>query len=383
MKKIVSADRIAILLAILCLGAALLIRLWNLELKPLHHDEGVNGWFLLRLYNNNFYNYDPSNYHGPFLYYLGLIPFYLAGISTFSFRIMPALFGVLTIALLIPLRRRMGLVGVITAGVLLALSPANVFYSRYAIHEVYLIFFTLATVVAWLFLFGSRKSIYLYLAAASLAFMITVKETYIITLGVLALSLVLSWLLNFVFSRNPGSNLLSHLKLENVKNLLAPQLQLLWSETKRRRIAIIGCLLIFSAIIFLLYSSFFTYFKGVQGLLSTLKIWSRTGLGSSGHEKHFLYYFEIFFRGELPILVFGIIGLLYCLRKKDTFSLFISFWGIGMFLAYSLIPYKTPWLIINLILPMALASGIFLQGVISSTSARGGGESFLRPYSYR
>ena len=82
---------------------ASLIRFWDIDLRPLHSDEGVNSFFLLNLYNNNYYHYDPSNYHGPFLYYIGLIPFYILGISDFSFRLMPILFGIMVVALLYPL----------------------------------------------------------------------------------------------------------------------------------------------------------------------------------------------------------------------------------------------------------------------------------------
>lgn len=47
--------------AILIEGA--LVRLYELELNPLHHDEGVNGYFFLRLFREGIYHYDPTNYH--------------------------------------------------------------------------------------------------------------------------------------------------------------------------------------------------------------------------------------------------------------------------------------------------------------------------------
>ena len=55
--------------ALLLLGLLVLIagalRLPGLDLKPLHSDEGVNGWFTLRLYWWDLYRYRPSDYHGP------------------------------------------------------------------------------------------------------------------------------------------------------------------------------------------------------------------------------------------------------------------------------------------------------------------------------
>ncbi len=44
---------------------AAFLRFWQLELKPLHHDEGVNRYFLKTLFSEGVYKYDPSNYHGP------------------------------------------------------------------------------------------------------------------------------------------------------------------------------------------------------------------------------------------------------------------------------------------------------------------------------
>jgi predicted membrane-bound mannosyltransferase len=42
--------------------AAVVLRLYDLELKPLHHDEGVNGHFLRLLVEPpHVYRYDPKN----------------------------------------------------------------------------------------------------------------------------------------------------------------------------------------------------------------------------------------------------------------------------------------------------------------------------------
>ena len=65
----------AAMLGLLLLGGWL--RFADLGLKPLHSDEGVNGWYTLRLYWWNVYRYQPSDYHGPFLYYVNLALFWL------------------------------------------------------------------------------------------------------------------------------------------------------------------------------------------------------------------------------------------------------------------------------------------------------------------
>src|SRR5262249_1037618 len=87
---------------------ALLTRFYALDLKPMHHDEGVNGFFLTNLVRQHIYRYDPNNYHGPTLYYLTLPLVSLFGLSDFSLRLCTALFGLATIWLVLSLRRNIG-----------------------------------------------------------------------------------------------------------------------------------------------------------------------------------------------------------------------------------------------------------------------------------
>src|SRR5579871_4602824 len=90
---------------------AALSRLLFLDMKPLHHDEGVNGFFLTNLFRTGYYHYDPANYHGPTLYYFGLITTTLnalfygkGGLSTFAIRLVPAVFGIALVWLVLSLR---------------------------------------------------------------------------------------------------------------------------------------------------------------------------------------------------------------------------------------------------------------------------------------
>src|SRR5918911_1731394 len=78
---------------------AALVRFYALELRPLHHDEGVNAYFLMQFVKEGQYRYDPANYHGPVLYYLALAITKLMGLSVFAMRLGPALFGVATVGL--------------------------------------------------------------------------------------------------------------------------------------------------------------------------------------------------------------------------------------------------------------------------------------------
>ncbi len=142
----------------LIIALAAFLRFFWIELKPLHHDEGVNGHFLMTLYRDGVYHYDPSNYHGPDLYYLSLAFSKLFGLNTVSVRWSVAIFGLLTVVLALYLRKYLGKVGSLAAALFLALSPGMVYISRYFIHEILFVFFSLAIVVACVLFWDRRKA---------------------------------------------------------------------------------------------------------------------------------------------------------------------------------------------------------------------------------
>ena len=106
--------------AAVIVGLASYLRFIDLELKPLRHDEGVNGFFLETLHRSGIYRYDPSNYHGPDLYYFALLFTKTLGLSTTSIRLSVAVFGVLTVILALMLRHRIGDTASLVTALLLA-----------------------------------------------------------------------------------------------------------------------------------------------------------------------------------------------------------------------------------------------------------------------
>src|SRR5438477_1430776 len=142
--------------SVLSIGA--MLRIFNLGLKPLHADEGVNGLFLLGLFREGIYRYNPANYHGPSLYYFALIScsinnllFGSEGPSTVAVRMVPVLFGIGIIGIVLAFRDQLGTIGALAASTLAAVSPGMVYLSRDFIHEMLLVFFTL-----WLALCSMR-----------------------------------------------------------------------------------------------------------------------------------------------------------------------------------------------------------------------------------
>lgn len=135
---------------------ATFLRFYWLGLKPFHHDEGVNGWFLTNLFRDGVYKYDPANYHGPTLYYISLAFAEVFGLETVPIRWSVAIWGVLIVVLAFYLRPYIGQIGTLAAAAFLAISPGMVYISRYFIHEIFFVYLALAFVLA-LLMFMDRE----------------------------------------------------------------------------------------------------------------------------------------------------------------------------------------------------------------------------------
>lgn len=153
-------DRMWFGAAAFIVAVATFLRFYDLTLKVMHHDEGVNGFFLKNLIADGTYKYDPANYHGPTLYYISLAFVKVLGFETFGIRASVAIFGVLMVVLVLYLKDYLGRTGTLIAAALVTLSPGMVFISRYFIHEIFFVFLSLAIVVSVLFFIEKKEAGY-------------------------------------------------------------------------------------------------------------------------------------------------------------------------------------------------------------------------------
>lgn len=341
-----------------------LLRLVYLTSVPLHHDEGVNGNFLVSLVRHGTYTYDPNNYHGPTVYYFAAIIPWIArflggvtardqyGLTTFNIRLVTVAFGIATIGLALMLRKRLGTIGALSAAALIAISPGAVYLSRYFIHESLYVFFTLAIVVAVLKYYDTGASVYLILASISAALMTATKETWIINGPVLLIALVTTtaffWIRDKLKGRKSKSSGETGNRLERFGGPISIATVALMAFT------------VFIVINVLFYSSFFTnYPKGVNDALLTLSLWRKR---THEHEHPWSQYLFWLIQEEGLLVFLGGIGALVAVwRANNRFAVFIAQFAFGLLAAYSLVGYKTPWITLNFIVPLALISGYALD----------------------
>jgi len=167
----------------LILLVAAIARLTLLGMKPPHFDEGVNGWFVDQMTHTGYYHYDPTNYHGPFHFYVLFLAQRLLGRHIWALRLPLALASVAAVWLSARFERFIGRGAALWAAAAMAVSPACIFYGRYAIHEYWLVLSLMACAwgLAGLWQSGERQC--LWAVWIGLTGAVLTKETYAIHLG--------------------------------------------------------------------------------------------------------------------------------------------------------------------------------------------------------
>lgn len=188
------------------LALAFGLRFWDLGAKALHHDESMHAFYSL------LFARDPSSYaynpllHGPFQFHaegfmfmviLALSAILHVGgpgnqpwINDATARIVPALFGLGIVALPIWLRRELTRLGALIAGLLLAVSPSFVYFSRFLREDIYFNFFMFAMVVCAIRYATSRRMLWLALTAAATTLAYATFEGIYLTLVIFGSFLV-------------------------------------------------------------------------------------------------------------------------------------------------------------------------------------------------
>lgn len=360
------------------LAAAAASRFWDLSAKPPHFDEGINGFFVQQMWANGHFKYDPTNFHGPFFFYLLQLAELTFGRGIWAFRAATAACSVALAASAFWFRPFFGRRACLWAAAAIAASPAFSFYGRYAIHETPFVLGQILFVyglLLWRSAGGGRSAAWM---ACGWALMATNKETFVVFLAVAAIAAALTSTMERVPRFALGSR---------------------WLLPARKPVGAAGSWTAALAAILAaacLFSGFGMNLAGLRDFFAAFAFWTKTGVGPSGHEKPLTYWLELMCRYE-PALALGLIAaacvLLAAVFRKssvatalarprapksrrakaadrpqdaaragafgaDALALrFMAFLGAGLFSAYSLIPYKTPWCLMSAAWPFAFAFG--------------------------
>jgi uncharacterized protein (TIGR03663 family) len=353
-------------LALVILTGALVFRTVGLGRRPMHHDEANQAVKFGDLLERGDYRYDRNDHHGPSLYYLTLPLARAAGRHTLValdeglLRLLPALFGAGTVLVLL-LFPGLGKTAGAAAGLLAAVSPVAIYYSRFYIQESLFVFFAVAfllTVRSYIPRPSAGRAI---LAGAAAGMMVATKETSVIILAAAAGA--------FFLARRTG----------DAGDRPA---------AGRRRfaldagLAIAACL----AVAGLFFSSFFRNPRGILDSVLAFGTYFARGAGEGFHNHPWTYYLKTlaFSRAgfsapvwtEGMVLALALIGGVAALRIKKNGAggrspgRFIFFYTILATAAFSVIPYKTPWNLLPFYAGFFLLAGLGVEFLLKAARSK-------------
>ena len=342
------------LIFLIILLTAIAFRAPKLDMRPMHGDEAVHAIKFGALLEQGDYKYDPHEYHGPTLNYFTLIPAWvssqtaLANVSETTLRYVPLFFGVMILLCLLLLKNGLGWPAILPSALLTAVSPAMVFYSRYYIQEILRVCFAFFAIVCGFRYFQEQRRGWAIAAGACLGLMHATKETWIIFLAAMGISLLVIMLV----------------KGDGIKTSLRNKL----------RIADMGWAIAAGAIVSILFfSSFFTNPAGIWDSVATYIAYLDRAGGNPWHIHPWYYYLEIMNRfqlndgplfSEMLIVLLAIPAIIAAgtgrqIQGVDPILLkFFSMYSLLLLIFFSIIPYKTPWNILGAWQGMIVLAGI-------------------------
>ncbi|MEM1159122.1 MAG: glycosyltransferase family 39 protein [Verrucomicrobiota bacterium] len=341
-----------ILLAALILCTAAFLRFNDLEDRPLHFDEATGARIVGYHLDDEQRPFDPKHFHGPLL---STVTTPLARyqkqnswleLSIAPLRSVTAIAGLLTVAACLFFPARWSLT--LAAAAFVATSPLLVYYSRMYIHETLFVFTGILTLLAIAKYIETRRLPWALCFGIAVGLMAATRETVVIALFSWTLAGLAVWL--------PGRA--SHNPTEPIRKLLQHQ--------RAFAVAGIACLLT----IFAFYSQLGRHPAGFIDFFRTFLVYETT----PGHDKAWDYYLKLLIVPqrsmgvlwtEAAVLILAVCGYLLTPRGLARVACrFLLVSGLVMFLVFSLISYKTPWLICLAWLHVCLAAAFGIPGII-------------------
>ena len=189
-QKISNLPRIELLIYAVLIAISAFLRLFRLEDRAMHHDESLHAFYSWQLSEGLGFVHNPMM-HGPFQMELTAGVFVLLGDSDFTARLLYAVTGILLVLMPILFRDFLGRTGTILTSSMLCISPALVYFSRFARNDIIMAVFTFGIIICiWKYL-ETQKPRNLYIMSGLLALCFGTKESAFLLTGLIGFYLIL------------------------------------------------------------------------------------------------------------------------------------------------------------------------------------------------
>ena len=345
---------------------AVVSRLYDVGARVMSHDESLHALFSWNLYAGKGYAHDPMM-HGPFLFHITALMYFLFGDNDFTARLAPALFGVVLVMLPYWFRPWLGRRGALAASFMILISPGLLYYSRYIRNESYMLVWTALMVLAFFQYMRTRANRWLFIGAAVVSLMICTKEvayiqgfigftfigwalvwenlsisnrrrTNVAMIGVLVLLVVAIIILSNRASVLPPSGgrdngfdnwepvrllvmltglLLGALLIQTGVDRQSRSVTSAIKSLREKLPVLIQALVVAVVIFVLLYTTFFSNIYGLwSGSFGAIDYWLSQQEVQRGSQPWYYYLFLVPMYEFLPVLVGLVGGLVYLFRSR-------------------------------------------------------------------
>lgn len=319
---------------LLVIASGFWLRFHHLDARPFHADEATGARITAERIEDGGGEFDPEHFHGPLLGDVAVVVCKSRGETTWrelrkdTLRLVPATAGLLLVMVPLFWRRRLGDAGALLAGALIACSPLLVYYSRMFIHEMPL------ALLGMLVLSVLPSSFRWPAAGFFLGLMYATKESFAIS--------VTAWLLAalpIAWERRGGW----------MPDGFAAAAGRWWKP-----VLLMGGIALFVSMMFYTQA-----LRHPQGGVDAVMTYFRYKL-VEGHDKAFGYYLDLLFVPHraagvwwfgTPVAVLALMAFGSAHRASvrggvaSAWARFLGWSVIAHLLIYSLISYKTPWLV--------------------------------------
>jgi uncharacterized protein (TIGR03663 family) len=353
----------AVALFVLALVLTLVTRFFYLERRVMHTDEAVQAEiYLAPMLGGGAYEYHAADGHGPLLVYSTRALCWLTGVdspaelSETLLRLTPALYSLALVLIVWLMADGLGRGATVWTMLFAAVSPMLVYYSRYFIMEVPLVFMTtLAIAAGWRYAV-SRHPGWMALLGAAVGLMHVAKETFLIQLIAAVLALLATWGLEFFLS-GTGFGQITRRTSRSHASLVMP---------------IVLAAAVATAVSFLLFSGFLSKPAQFFDSLRSYVAYAQRAEGA-GHAKPWWWYAALlwgrrdadgFVIGEWPLVLLAAVGAGKAFFAPPSryenvrLQRFLALYTAALVCGYSLIAYKTPWSILGAQHAIILLAGI-------------------------
>jgi uncharacterized protein (TIGR03663 family) len=215
------------------------------------------------------------------------------------------------------------------AALLFAFAPLPLYYSRYFIHETLFVAATLGLILSGGRMLKTNSISSAAFAGFCAALMLACKETAVLHFLALGLAAAIGWRFHAAGKMPPARTWLT----AALAFLVVGILLFTWGGQNWTALA--------------------DLFRAIPNLAARA--------GGQGHEKPFWYYAVLLAGGWSGAVVLGLAALGMVRAFRPPRQIFLAGYALFIAVLYSAIPYKTPWLALNLWLPLAILAGFAVE----------------------